>query len=406
MGLSSRRRADLAAPYGFGFEPQTGVLLPAGEYTARVEAIREVLRERGLDALLLVSPENIYYLTGLNHQGYFAFTALLVPVEGDLHVVARTMERTTLAAQLPHCVHHGFSDDSNPAATAVDAVRQAVPAGGRLAVEVTSMSFPVAVWQPFREALTDIEVTDGFGLVEDLRAVKSPAEIALVRRAARASDLGMQAGITATVRGADEREVAAAIYAAMVRAGSEYPGFAPLIRGWDLLLHEHTTWREHTLGEGDALFIEMSASVGRYHAPLTRMVYLDSAPPGTERAAEISLAALEAVRSALRPGALAHDVYCAWQGVVDDALGVGRYRRHHCGYMVGIGFPPSWVGGSAVVGLRAGGTLRIREGMVFHVLSWLVDQPPGDYVVSDTVLVTADGGELLTTTPSRPTVVV
>ena len=40
--------------------------------------------------------------------------------------------------------------------------------------------------------------------------------------------------------------------------------------------------------------------------------------------------------------------------------------------------------------------------MVFHVLSWILDQDPADYVVSDTMLVTADGGEVLTTTDRSP----
>jgi len=95
-------------------------------------------------------------------------------------------------------------------------------------------------------------------------------------------------------------------------------------------------------------------------------------------------------------------VYAAWQEVVDRGLGHDRYRRHHCGYLTGIGFPPSWVGGSAVVGLRHDSVLVIRAGMVFHVLSWLFGQEPADYVISDTVLVTADGGEILTTTDRTP----
>jgi Xaa-Pro dipeptidase len=107
----------------------------------------------------------------------------------------------------------------------------------------------------------------------------------------------------------------------------------------------------------------------------------------------------------LRPGAVSGDVYEAWQQVIDKGLGHSRYRRHHCGYLVGIGFPPSWVGGSAVVGLRNGGDLVIREGMTFHVLSWILHQEPADYIVSDTVLVTTSGGELLTATPREPVVV-
>ena len=57
------------------------------------------------------------------------------------------------------------------------------------------------------------------------------------------------------------------------------------------------------------------------------------------------------------------------------------------------------------MGIRSGGDLVVREGMVFHVLSWILGQEPADYVVSDTVLVTASGGELLTSTSRERTVV-
>jgi Xaa-Pro dipeptidase len=179
-----------------------------------------------------------------------------------------------------------------------------------------------------------------------------------------------------------------------------------MIRGRDILLQEHVIGpRDRVLTAGDALFMELSGSVAHYHAPASRMVYVREVPAGTEQAAKIASDGLEAVRAALRPGAVAGEVYAAWQRVIDEGLGHSRYRRHHCGYLVGIGFAPSWVGGSTVVGLRDGADLVIREGMVFHVLSWILDQRPADYILSDTVLVTASGGELLTTTPREPTVV-
>jgi Xaa-Pro dipeptidase len=74
--------------------------LTADEIAARISATRLVMRERGLAALCLVSPENIYYLTGLNHQGYFAFTLLVLPLEGEPRLVTRAMERATVAAQV------------------------------------------------------------------------------------------------------------------------------------------------------------------------------------------------------------------------------------------------------------------------------------------------------------------
>jgi Xaa-Pro dipeptidase len=85
------------------------------EYAARVAAVRATMRKRGLDALLVSSPENIFYLTGLSHQGHFAFTALVLKAEGECLLVARAMERHTLAAQVPDCEHVPFDDAEDPA---------------------------------------------------------------------------------------------------------------------------------------------------------------------------------------------------------------------------------------------------------------------------------------------------
>jgi Xaa-Pro dipeptidase len=330
---------------------------------------------------------------------------LVVPRAGPLLLVARAMEAPTMAAQVPQCVHVPYADDQDPAAVLADAVRSVAAAGSEVGVEMTSMSLPVSVWEPLQSILTSVHFDDASGLVARLRQVKSPTEITLVRRAAQASSRAMEAGLAAVKDGVPQHEVVAAVYAEMILAAKEYPAMAPLIRSRDTLLQEHVGWDDQPVASGDALFFELSASVGRYHAPLTRMAYLGEPPPGTDVAASIATAGLEAVRDALQPGALATDVYDAWQAVVDDGLGHSDYRRHHCGYVVGIGFPPTWTGGAGVVGLRRGSDMEIREGMTFHVLSWLLDQEPADFVLSDTMLVTADGGEILTTTRRDPIVV-
>jgi Xaa-Pro dipeptidase len=360
------------------------------------------MRERNLDVLLLVGPENIYYLLGLDHQGYFAFTLLALPREGLPVLVTRRMEEPTVAAQVSGCTHVVFDDDEDPADAAVRAIRQAGASAFVVGAEQQTMFWPVAIWQRVRDALPDMQWVDGSGIVEAIRAVKSSAEVAMIRQAAAASDRAMQAGISTVGPGVSDREIAASVYREMILAGSDYPGFVPLIRTSENLRQEHVTWSGLQLRSEDVLFLELSASAGRYHAPLTRMTHVGRAPTGIEAAGELALEGMEAIRSALRPGATANDVYMAWQRVVDGALGHQNYRRHHCGYMIGIGFPPSWTGGTGVVGLRRGSDLVIREGMVFHLLSWILGQLPADYGVSDTALVTRDGCELLTTTPRAP----
>jgi Xaa-Pro dipeptidase len=377
----------------------------ASEYAARVAAVQVAMRENGLDALLVTSPENIFYLTGLNHLGYFAFTALLLKAEGDCVLVTRAMERHTLAAQVPGCEHVLFDDGEDPAEAVARAVNSSGLGRGSIGVEKGKMSFPIRVWEGVVARVPRAKWEDGAELVDDVRVVKSPAEIAYIRQAAAISDRAMQGGIRAAGVGTNEREVAAEVYRSMVASGGEYPGLAPLIRTGDRLLQEHITWRDRTLRAGDALFMELSGCANRYHAPLTRMVYVGHAPEGADAAAEIVIAGLEATRDALRPGALTGEVYGAWKAVVDEALGHHNYHRHHCGYVIGIGFPPSWSGGGVPVGIRPGSEITIRPGMVFHLLPWLLGQGPTDYAVSDTVLVTETGAELLTSVGRTPTVV-
>lgn len=318
-------------------------------------------------------------------------------------MIARRMEQHTLAAQVPWCRHAPYEDGARPAEAIV--IELAGLAVRRVGIDKAGMWLPVATWEQLARGLPDIEFIDTSSMVAEQRQPKSTAELGHVRRAAALSTAAMRAGLDAVRVGANARDVAAAVYARMIADGSEPPGFVPMIRFRDNLLQEHVTWPDRIIAPGDALFFELSASVHRYHAPMTRIAYVGSAPAGTEQAARIAAAGLEAVTAAMIPGTPAGQVYDAWQAVVDEGLGHHDYRRHHCGYQMGIGFPPSWVGGPQVVGLRHGSAWPIQAGMTFHVLSWLLDQQPADYAISDTVVATEHGGELLTELPREPLVI-
>jgi Xaa-Pro dipeptidase len=381
----------------------TAFLPDAQERAARVRATRAAMDEAGLDALLLASPENLYYLTGLNHYGYFATTLLLVARDGPPQLVARAMERPTLRTQVPDCVHALYAEDADPADVTARALLSVVTATGRVGLEQDSMYLPVGLWRRLDAALPGIDWVDCTALLATQRAVKSPAEVAHLQDAAGMSDRALQAGIAATRAGVSQRSVASTIYRELIDAGSDAPAFPPFIRASEDIPQEHVTWRDdRPLRRGDRVFFELGASAARYHAPISRIVYVGVKPAGVDAAAEIVLAGLDAIRASLRPGALAGEVYSAWHQAVAGGLGDDGYHRHHCGYLTGLGFPPSCVGGSAVVGLRRGSDLLVQEGMVFHVMSWLLGQALPDYGVSDTAVVTGDGCQLLTSTPRTP----
>lgn len=384
------------------------------EYHRRVRKVRDLMEagENDLDALIVTSPENIYYLVGLTHQGYFAFTMLVVPRDGELSLLTRQMEAYTISQQAPDIQHLGYGDDEDAGDAAVAALKRLGVTRGRVGVDRSTMFLPAGVWEEMELGLPDVEWVDTSrtastaarfraGLVDEVRLVKSEAELGYIYRAAEISDRAVGAGIAAAAVGVNEKEVAAAIYGEMIRAGGEYPGFVPLIRSSETLMEEHSTWRDRELVKGEKLFMELSGAAARYHAPLTRMMYLGESDSGAEQTQSLALIAFDAVVAALRPGATTGQVYDAWQAVVDDGLGHDRLRRHHCGYSVGIGFPPSWVGSSTVLGIRRGGRVEVKAGMTFHVLSWITDPGLGDYLVSDTVVVGKDRSRVVTTAPHR-----
>src|SRR5688500_17719310 len=100
----------------------TSPFFSSAELDARVARARQDIDAAGYAAQIVPSPEDIYYLTGLNHQGHFAVTVLVVPEDGPLLLVARAMEAPTIAAQVPQCVHVPYADDQDPAAVLADAV--------------------------------------------------------------------------------------------------------------------------------------------------------------------------------------------------------------------------------------------------------------------------------------------
>ena len=369
------------------------------ELGGRLAALRQGMAERGLAACLISAPENVFYLTGLDHWGYFAPHILVVPAAGELVLVTRAMERVTIAAQVRNSRFEGHSDSETAADHAVSVLHDLGVAGDRIGIEAWSNGMPHGMAEQLKNACPNVEWVDSSGLVDGLRMVKSPAERHFMREAARVSDAAASAAIDAVRAHASERDVAAACHQAMVAAGGTYPGFGPFIRSTTRLGEEHTSWGDTRFCEGDSVFLELSGCIARYHAPLGRLIHVGRAPKDARVMSTVAADACGAVCEALRPGSMFRDVYAAWQRVV-DAAGLAHYRRHHCGYLVGVGVPPSWTGGNKVTGLSHDSDLSVRTGMSFHVISWLMGTGRGDFFMSDTVLLDESGAEVLTRTPA------
>ena len=382
------------------------------EYRARLDRVRAGMAQLGVDALLIHSPENTFYLSGLRSLGYSVYQTLLVLPTDPLVFVTREWEALTSVPGTSLIKEtRAYGDAHDPITVLVDLVHEKKLEKARIGIDLSSRNLTASQFSEISRLCDGVTFIDASGLVEAVRQIKSEAEIALMRESGRAGEAAMAAWRQALQPGRSEFEIAADVYKALIAAGSEYPGYPPFISTGMRTAWAHATWDRRTLEEDDVAFAELSAAVMRYHAPLTSTVALgrtyDREVSRTEKAVR---AALDAGLVAMRAG-----VEC---GYVDDLIwstiekqGFDRSERNS-GYAVGIAFPPTWSEARTVPAraseaarragivrerffLSRGNTSLLEEGMTFHVLPTILARNRFIWGESATVVVRRTGVELL-----------
>ncbi len=292
----------------------------------------------------------------------------------------------------------GYPDDANPAAAVAEVLTARGYAGKRVAIDQNAWFLTVNLHQRLVKEFGPL--LDASGLVEELRRVKSPLELRQMEEAARANDAGMQAGLEATRAGASENDVAAAIMAAAVKAGSEYVGMEPFVTSGPRSGIPHTTWRRRRIEPGDVVILETSACYNRYHAALYRTVAIGKIPDRARDMYRVCEEGLAAAIAELRPGRTCADVHQAAQAVVDRHGYTFGYRKR-TGYSIGISFAPDWGEGN-ILSLYRGVDVTLAPGMVFHVPITLREYAQWTVAVSETVAGHARGRPTAERAPGRP----
>lgn len=370
------------------------------EFAGRVARLQAVLRARGIDALLATGPENIFWLTGRQSAGYFAFQAVVVPASGAPVMLVRLLEETGARVSTWLSDIRVWGDGEDPV---VELARITTELGARdLAVERDGWFVSQALSARIADALAGTRLHDGSGLVEELRIVKSPAELAAIRRAAGYAQAGMTAALEACRVGVSENDVAAAMMSAAIAAGSEAMAMEPLVSSGPRSGVPHATWRRRALETGDAVFLELAASHDRYHAALMRAVWIGEPPAEARRMMDVASRALEAALGAMRPDAPCSAPHDAAQSVI-DAAGYAPAFRKRIGYSMGAAFAPDW-GEGAILSLFTGVERPLEPGMAFHLPATLRSYGAYTVGVSETAIVTETGVEVLSDLPRGITI--
>lgn len=364
---------------------------PPAEFARRIAAIQELLGPTGADALLVTGPENIFWATGRQTAGYFAFQALIVPLSGEPVLLVRQLELTGAIASTWLSDIRVWQEGDDPARVLGDLVTEL---GVRhLAMERNGWFVSQALAERVAGALAPARLSDGSWLVEALRVVKSPAELSAIRHAAAYAQAGIVAAIEACRDGASENDVTAAMMAAAISAGSEAMAMEPLVSSGPRSGIPHATWRRRRIEAGDGVFLELAASHDRYHAALMRSVWVGPPPREVQAMMDTALRALDAALAAMRPGRPCAAAHNAAQAVI-DAAGYSAAFRKRIGYSMGVAFAPDW-GEGAILSLFSDVSRPLEPGMVFHLPATLRRYGVFTVGASETVIVTTTGIEPL-----------
>ena len=361
------------------------------ELAARRARTTAALADRGLDGLLMFRQESMYYLTGYDTFGYVFFQCLYLGADG-------TMTLLTRAPDLRQARHTSVIEDvriwtdeegADPAAALRAILEEHGCRGRRLGVEWEAYGLTARNGRRLAAALDGFcALEDASDLVSRQRAVKSPAELAYVRRAAELADDAYAEAVRLARPGAFEGDILAAMQGAVFRGGGDYPGNEFIIgSGPDALLCRYFSGRRN-LSDDDQLTLEFAGVYRRYHACLMRTVRIGSPPPRQRDMHAAAVEALEAAKEALAPGAPVGRVFDAHARVLDRA-GYREHRLNACGYSLGATFAPNWMDWPMFYHANP---VEAAPGMVFFIHIIVFDSPRGlAMTTGQTVEVTEDG---------------
>ncbi|GGK39496.1 M24 family metallopeptidase [Nocardia camponoti] len=364
------------------------------DHAARRGALRSLLVENGLDALLVTDLVNIRYLTGFTGSNAVLLVHAWDMREAEDRTIIGTDGRygAQVAEQVP---------DLQAEIARATAPRVLDLAGewqlGRVGFE--SHVVTVAQHVAFEAQRTGLQLTPISGLVEQLRMVKDDYEVAQLRAACAAADAGLATLLErGSLRpGRTEREVARELEWAMFGHGAEAISFETIVATGPNSAIPHHRPTDAVLAAGDFVKLDFGAVVGGYHSDMTRTLVLGAPAEWQREIYELVATAQRAGTAALAPGVATSAVDAASRDVIEQA-GYGAQFVHGLGHGVGLQIH------------EAPGVAKTSTGTLLAGVAVTVE--PGVYLpgrggvrIEDTLVVRETDPELLTRTSKDLTVV-
>ena len=386
-------------------------------YRQRVNAIQSALTSHGLDATIMIKPEHVRYVSGFwgysarpEYAGPRRLTAVVPPAKGEPTLIVPKLEmqfaqRRTWFNDLRHHVEWTRPNEVFGGVALLE--RVLVEKGlspGRIGLELGFIS--ARLFKTFSDTFQRSVFEDASSIVEEIRMIKSPEEIEILRVSGRMAVLEYLAEVKAIKSGIREFEVAirgrdeaTRLFADLIKdSDASVPVDHPILDGSQIITSGprldmvHAIASTRTIEDGDMILLDFCRipQAEGYRIGFARNVALRK--PTSDEASMYAVAR-EAYKQAvalLRPGVLAEEPDLVARSILEKA-GLGETFVHRTGRGVGLeGVERPEIG--------AGDKTQLREGMAVTIEPSFYYQGFAAHV-EDTFLITSDGSECLTEAP-------
>ena len=381
------------------------------EYEARLQRVRLAMQEHGLEAMVVGDPANMNWLTGFDAWSFYVPQIMVVSLEREPVWIGREMDAGAAALttymNAEDVIPYPEDLVQRPGTHASEYMAQWMKDNGfarkTVGYESDVYYFSAKALSVLKDGLPDAKWKEADLLVNWVRAIKSAAEIEVMREAAVLAGLAQRYAFDHVKPGVRQCDLAAGVYSTVISGTPEFGGDTPaisaLILAGEAASTAHPMWTDAVFEDNQTVAFELGGCRKRYNAGLARTVQLGKLPAKVAATASAVEEGLDSVLDSLRAGVVAGDVHAAWKRVLDSH---GLEKKSRIGYSIGVAYAPDW--GEHTISLRAEEPTVIPENSVIHVMLGMWMDGWG-MELSETVHVKESGCECLTDFPRQVHVV-
>ncbi len=351
------------------------------EFKERIRKTKERMSNQGIEVLIATHPANMNYLSGYDGWSFYVHQGLIILIDQD-EPIWFGREQDSNGARLTTWLSadniKGYQDDyvqslvKHPMSFVANILKNRGYDDKNIGVEMDNYYFTPRCLGQLRTDLPCAEFKDATLIIPRVRLIKSERELKYMKMASRIVENVMQVAIDTIEPGVREGDAAANVYHAQISGTKEYTGdytaIAPIMPSGERTSTAHLTWTDRKYQKGDVVLLELAGSKYKYHAPLSRTVFIGEPPKDLTEIAKVVVEGLNQTLDFIKPGITCEEVEEKWRKSISGSKVVKESR---VGYAYGLNYPPDW--GEHTASLRPGDKTILKEGMTFHFMPgiWL-----------------------------------